>query len=81
MAFEKEAQKLIEQASAYEVLPGLKLNGALSVGENMADVGGINFAYDARCRNYLAEHPEENVSIDGLTRHSAASFRGRSSGR
>lgn len=65
-AFEKEAQKLIEQASAYEVLPGLKLNGALSVGENMADVGGINFAYEA-LQDYLAEHPEENVSIDGLT--------------
>ncbi len=80
VAFEKEAQKLIEQASSYEVLPGLKLNGALSVGENMADVGGINFAYEA-LQNYLAEHPEENVSIDGLTRHSAASFRGRSSGR
>lgn len=66
VAFEKEAQKLIEQASSYEVLPGLKLNGALSVGENMADVGGINFAYEA-LQNYLAEHPEENVSIDGLT--------------
>ncbi|MDR7030768.1 M13 family metallopeptidase [Rhizobium rosettiformans] len=65
-AFEKEAQKLVEQASAYEVLPGLKLNGALSVGENMADVGGINFAYGA-LQDYIAEHPEENVSIDGLT--------------
>lgn len=48
------------------MLPGLKLNGALSVGENMADVGGINFAYEA-LQDYLAEHPEENVSIDGLT--------------
>lgn len=65
-AFDKEAAKLIEQAGAYEVLPGLKLNGALSVGENMADVGGINFAFDA-LKDYLAEHPEENVSIDGLT--------------
>ncbi|MBC2775200.1 M13 family metallopeptidase [Rhizobium sp. AQ_MP] len=65
-AFEKEAEKLIEQASAYEVLPGLKLNGALSVGENMADVGGINFAYEA-LQDYLAEHPDENVSIDGLS--------------
>lgn len=65
-AFDKEAAKLIDQASAYEVLPGLKLNGALSVGENMADVGGINFAFDA-LRDYLAEHPEENISIDGLT--------------
>ncbi len=65
-AFEKEAQKLIEQAGTYEVLPGLKLNGALSVGENMADVGGINFAYEA-LQDYIAEHPEANVSIDGLT--------------
>jgi predicted metalloendopeptidase len=65
-AFEKEAAKLIEQANAYEVLPGLKLNGALSVGENMADVGGINFAYEA-LKDYLAEHPEEDISIDGLT--------------
>lgn len=65
-AFDKEAKKLIDQASAYEVLPGLKLNGALSVGENMADVGGINFAFDA-LKDYLAEHPDENVSIDGLT--------------
>lgn len=65
-AFNKEAAKLIAQASAYEVLPGLKLNGALSVGENMADVGGINFAYEA-LKDYLAEHPKEDVSIDGLT--------------
>lgn len=65
-AFDKEAQKLIEQANAYEVLPGLTLNGALSVGENLADVGGINFAYEA-LQDYLAEHPDENVSIDGLT--------------
>jgi putative endopeptidase len=65
-AFEKEAAKLVEQASAYEVLPGLKLNGALSVGENMADVGGINFALEA-LKDYLKEHPQENISIDGLT--------------
>ncbi|MDH4441960.1 MAG: M13 family metallopeptidase [Rhizobium sp.] len=65
-AFDKEAAKLIAQASAYEVLPGLKLNGALSVGENMADVGGINFAFEA-LKDYLAEHPAENVTIDGLT--------------
>jgi putative endopeptidase len=65
-AFEAEAQKLIDQANAFEVLPGLHANGALNVKENMADVGGINFAHEALMR-YLRDHPEENVAIDGLT--------------
>jgi putative endopeptidase len=41
-AFEKEAKKLIAQANAYEILPGLTINGMLTVTENMADVGGMN---------------------------------------
>ncbi|ANT62327.1 hypothetical protein AYJ57_18080 [Salipiger sp. CCB-MM3] len=65
-AFLAEAQKLIDQADAYEVLPGLFINGALGVGENMADVGGITFAYEA-LMTYLEEHPEENVEVDGLS--------------
>jgi putative endopeptidase len=65
-AFEAEAQKLIDQADGFEVLPGLMANGPLNVKENMADVGGITFAHEALLR-YLAEHPEENVEIDGLT--------------
>lgn len=65
-AFEAEAQKLIDQANAFEVLPGLMANGELNKRENMADVGGINFAY-AALMDYLAEHPEEDVEIDGMT--------------
>ncbi|MEZ5936038.1 MAG: M13-type metalloendopeptidase [Alphaproteobacteria bacterium] len=65
-AFEAEAQKLIDQANAFEVLPGLMANGPLNVKENMADVGGITFAHEA-LMHYLAEHPEETVEIDGLT--------------
>lgn len=65
-AFETEAQKLIDQANAFDVLPGLKANGPLNVKENMADVGGINFAYDALTA-YLQDHPAENVPIDGMT--------------
>lgn len=64
--FDKEATKLIEQANAYEILPGTFVNGAITVKENMADVGGITLAYDA-LQSYLAEHPEENVVIDGYT--------------
>ena len=65
-AFEAEAQKLVDQANAYEVLPGLMANGALNVKENMADYGGITLAHDA-LMTYLEEHPEENVETDGLT--------------
>lgn len=65
-AFLKEAAKLVEQGNNHELKPGLKANGALNVTENMADVGGINFAYDA-LTDYLREHPEENVSINGLS--------------
>ncbi|GGG83098.1 peptidase M13 [Salipiger pallidus] len=65
-AFMAEAQKLIDQADAYEVLPGMFINGALGVGENMADVGGITFAYEALLQ-YLADHPKEDVEIDGMT--------------
>jgi predicted metalloendopeptidase len=65
-AFEAEAQKLIDQANAFEVLPGLNANGPLNVKENMADVGGINFAYQA-LMDYLKAHPEEDHPIDGLT--------------
>ncbi|WP_245281461.1 M13 family metallopeptidase [Rhizobium sp. AAP43] len=66
VAFTREAEKLVAQANAYEVLPGLTLNGALTVTENMADVGGITLAY-AALQDYLAENPEENVAIDGFS--------------
>lgn len=65
-AFEAEAQKLIDQANAFEVLPGLAGNGALEVTENMADVGGVTLASGA-LRRHLADHPDEDVLIDGLT--------------
>jgi putative endopeptidase len=65
-AFEAEAQKLIDQANALDVLPGLKGNGPLEVKENMADYGGIALAYDALTA-YLKEHPEEDVMTAGLS--------------
>lgn len=65
-AFLAEAQKLVDQANAYEVLPDVFVNGQLGVGENMADVGGITFAH-AALMQYLDDHPEENVEIDGMS--------------
>ena len=45
--FVGEAGKLVAQADAFEVLPGLRLNGALEVGENLADAGGVACCADA----------------------------------
>ena len=64
--FNKETQKLVRQSSAFKVLPDLHANGELTVTENLADVGGIAFAYGA-LNKYLKTHPEENKVIDGLT--------------
>ena len=64
--FVAEAKKLVRQADAHEVLPGLHANGALAVGENLADAGGLAVAYAALQRR-LATRPGERASIDGLS--------------
>jgi predicted metalloendopeptidase len=45
--FEQAGSALAAQYSAYEALPGLRLNGKLNLGENIADVAGLSAAYDA----------------------------------
>ncbi|GJL83997.1 MAG: zinc metalloprotease [marine bacterium B5-7] len=65
-AFVVEAKKLIAQTAETELVEGHVGNGALWVTENMADVGGVKLGYTA-LMNYLADHPEENVKIDGFT--------------
>jgi len=45
--FNERAAKLGEQYESIEVLPGEKINGKLTMGENIGDMGGINLALDA----------------------------------
>jgi putative endopeptidase len=45
--FQAAGRALVEQYAAYEALPGLKLNGELTLGENIADVAGLAASYDA----------------------------------
>jgi len=62
--FKRRTDVLIKQYSQYEILPGLMHNGALTVTENTADLGGITLAH-AALQRYLAKHPTPDV--DGLT--------------
>jgi predicted metalloendopeptidase len=45
--FEARTQKLIDQYSKYEAVPGITLNGELTLGENIADLGGSKAAFRA----------------------------------
>lgn len=65
-AFTREAQKLVDQTDAFEIVPGHTGNGALWVTENLADVGGITLGH-AALMTYLAEHPEEDVAVGGFS--------------
>jgi putative endopeptidase len=64
--FETRAKMLIDQYSSYEPvqLPGQKVNGALTIGENIGDLGGLSIAYKAYRRS-LQGH--DAAVIDGLT--------------
>jgi putative endopeptidase len=66
-AYEKRRQAVVDQYNEYEALPGLHVNGELTQGENIADIGGVKIAY-AALQKALAKHPEDrNKKIDGYT--------------
>jgi putative endopeptidase len=62
--FQEASKRLIEQYNAYEVLPGVHVNGELTLGENIADVAGLAAAYDAY---KLSLHGTSLPVVDGLT--------------
>jgi len=62
--FEVQAAKLGKQYGAFEVLPGAKINGDLTMGENIADLGGLLLALDAY---HTSLHGQPAPIVDGLT--------------
>ena len=63
--FKKKAEVLVEQFNSYTVLDSLHVNGKLTEGENIADLGGVSIAYDA-FKNTLKSRPRPD-NIDGFT--------------
>ncbi len=63
--YQTRADALGKQYDQIEVLPGVKINGKLTMGENIGDLSGIETAYGA-WRRYVAKHGEPKA-VDGLT--------------
>jgi predicted metalloendopeptidase len=55
-----------DQYSAYDAVPGVKVNGALTSGENIADIGGVKLGFGA-LRAWQQAHPEAHRTVDGYT--------------
>jgi putative endopeptidase len=62
--FKSRIQQVIDLYSTYTVLGDLHINGAMTVGENTADIAGIAVAYDAF---KMTEQGKGNIKIDGFT--------------
>ncbi len=63
-AFDKRTEKLVRQFDGYVPLDSLHINGKLTLGENIADLGGLLVAYDAF---KLTAQGKAERKIDGLT--------------
>ena len=64
--FNEKANGIIEAYGSQEALPGVFINGSLTLGENIADLGGVDIAYAALQRDF-SRHPERRKPVDGLT--------------
>ncbi len=63
--FDERAMCISDQFSGYEVQPGLFMDGKLTLGENIADLGGLTVAYDAFLKSL--EGKPRPADIDGFT--------------
>ncbi len=64
--FDRRAHQVVEQYNAYRPLPDVAVNGALTLGENLADLGGVRIAF-AALQARLARDPTRRRTLDGFT--------------
>lgn len=62
--FDALGQQLVKQFSEYEALPGEFINGELTLGENIGDLGGLSMAVRAY---RLTLNGKESPTLDGFT--------------
>ena len=62
--FKAKADEVVAQYNAYTVLDTLHINGRLTLGENLADLGGLSIAYEAFTKT---KEFKDGKKIDGFT--------------
>jgi len=63
--FEKQTKVLIDQYNAFNILDSLHVDGQLTLGENIADLGGVNIAYTAFLK--AMEGKDIKQPVEGFT--------------
>jgi putative endopeptidase len=66
LKFTKEAQKVVDQFNGYSQVDTIHVNGKLTLGENIGDLGGILTGYDALQRA-LQRNGRPKQLVDGFT--------------
>ncbi len=62
--FNAKTGMVVKQYSAFTMLDSLHVNGELTLGENLADIGGLAIAYDAF---KMTKQGQDTAKIDGFT--------------
>ena len=63
-AFKMLVGDLVGQYNQYQVLPGLKINGRFTLGENIGDLGGLTVAHEAYQLSLRSQTPQ---TLDGVS--------------